>query len=89
MYYVYLLKSLDSDDIYLGYSQDVQRRLDEHNARGNASTKHHQWQLVYYEAYASEFDARDRERRLKQYGKSLSMLKKRLENSIRDSKGAG
>ena len=89
MYYVYLLRSIDSHHHYIGFTTDVKRRLEQHNTHQNISTKNHQWRVAYYEAYASEIDARDRERKLKQYGKSLSMLKKRLDNSLRDPKGAG
>ena len=89
MFYVYYLQSLDSDDSYIGFTANLERRLEEHNHQGNVSTKHHQWRVVYFEAYLSEHDARAREKQLKQYGKSLAMLKKRLLCSLRDPKGAG
>ena len=40
------------------------------------------WKLIYYEAYVSESDARERERKLKQYGAGRGHLKKRIEKSI-------
>ena len=89
MFYVYLLCSINSDDIYIGFTTNLERRLSEHNAGKNVSTKKHQWRMAYYEAYASESDARDRETKLKQYGKSLAMLKKRLSESLKNLKGAG
>ena len=46
-------------------------------------TKEHiGWKLVYYEAYVSESDARERERKLKQYGAGRGHLKKRIDKSI-------
>ena len=89
MFYVYLLQSLTTDDIYIGFTSNVERRLAEHNMGNNTSTKKYQWKLVFYEAYASESDARTREAKLKHYGKSLTMLKKRLLGSLENSKGAG
>ena len=88
MHYVYVLRSTDSKDIYIGYSSNLRNRLKSHNKAGNTSTKNHAWILAYYEAYQSEIEARDRERKLKQYGKSLAMLKRRISKSL-DTKGAG
>jgi len=45
---------------------------------------------VYYESYDASEDAQQRERMLKQHGKSLAMLKKRLVHSLdKGAKGAG
>ena len=83
MYYVYLLKSLKTGEIYFGYTQDLKRRFEEHNQGRNTSTKRNfPWKLVYYESYASERDARVREKRLKYDGRGLAMLKKRISNSL-------
>ena len=40
------------------------------------------WKLVYYEAYAAESDAKDREEKLKGYGAAYGHLKNRIEDSI-------
>ena len=40
------------------------------------------YRLIYYEAYLTEKDARERERQLKKYGSSLEHLKKRLSNTL-------
>jgi putative endonuclease len=81
MFHVYMLKN-ELDDLYIGYTSDLQRRLSEHNSSQSFHTKGHQWEIVYVETYRSALDAKDRERKLKQYGKSLAMLKKRLEHSL-------
>ena len=78
MYYVYILKHPTEDRIYIGFSTDLRSRIKVHK------TEHSQWRLAYYEAYASEADARARERRLKQYGNVQQLLKKRIMSSLAD-----
>ena len=85
---MYIIKSFKTDEIYIGYSSNLKKRLLAHNENRNASTRNRSWRLVYYEAYLDEHDARDREKKLKHYGKSLAMLKKRIEKSL-STKGAG
>ncbi len=76
MYYVYILKHPTEDRIYIGFSTDLRSRVKEHR------TLHPKWRLAYYEAYASEADARARERRLKHYGNVQQLLKKRIMRSL-------
>jgi len=65
-HYVYLLESLKFDELYIGYTSDLRKRIDEHNRGLNFSTKPYiPWQLIHYEAYKSEKDARRREKYLK------------------------
>jgi len=80
MYYVYVLKS--GDKFYVGYTSDLKRRVSEHNSGINRSTRGRKWRLIYYEAYLSEKDARDRERKLKQRGQSKRRLFERIPDSI-------
>jgi putative endonuclease len=83
MFYVYLVKN-ESDDIYYGSTIDLKRRIFEHNNGKVFSTKSHKWKLVYYEAFASEKDARMRESKLKHHGYAIRQLKERLKNSLHD-----
>ena len=79
MFYVYLLKSGQDDHFYIGYSADLKRRLSEHHqGKVYYTTRYRPWNLVYYEAYLDEVQAKTRERKLKQYGSSYSQLLKRL-----------
>jgi predicted GIY-YIG superfamily endonuclease len=39
-------------------------------------------ELVYYEAYKSKEDAKNREKQLKRYGNALLFLKKRTKNCL-------
>ena len=81
MYYVYYLVN-EAGESYVGYTNDLKRRLGEHNAGENKSTKGHIWRLVYYEAYLCETDAQRRERSLKLRGQSKRHLKERISGSI-------
>ncbi len=83
MYYLYILKSLKDDKIYIGSTNDLRRRLFEHNSGKELSTKGRTpFELRYYEAYFSEEDARHREYSLKKDGRSLAQLKKRIQKSL-------
>ncbi len=84
MHYIYLLQSKKiTDYIYIGNTDNLKRRLVEHNNGNNYSTKHYApFRLTYYEAYSSRKDAFDREYKLKHYGSTLGHLKKRLRNSL-------
>jgi len=89
MYYVYLLESKDSesDFIYTGYTNDLERRLKAHNDRQVQSTKHEApFELVYYEAYKSKSDAKEREKQLKRHAQAYTALKERVQNSFTSSK---
>jgi predicted GIY-YIG superfamily endonuclease len=68
--------------IYIGFSKNLRQRLASHQKRDP------DWQLAYYEAFASEAEARQRERDLKRYGSALGHLKRRIEKSL-DLKWAG
>ena len=65
-YYVYVLQSMKNDNLYIGYTQELKKRFDEHNRGKVFSTKPYlPWQLIHYEAYSHEDDARRKERYLK------------------------
>ena len=74
MYYIYLLKNHAKGEIYIGYTDNLERRFKEH--------KHKHPELVYYEAYKSEKDARIREMKLKQHGQTKRRLKERIQHSL-------
>jgi len=76
MYYVYILKNEMTKELYYGYTNNLDRRIVEHNQK-------QRFGLIYYEAYKSERDARIRERRLKQYAQALTALKGRLKESLK------
>ena len=83
MFYFYVLKSSADEELYFGYTDDLRRRFKEHNAKSVTSTKKRTpFALVYYEAYRSEQDARNRERQIKRRAKALIGLKRRIPHSL-------
>jgi putative endonuclease len=84
MFFVYILKSKKDEDLYLGYTPDLRKRLKEHNLGLVRSTKLRKpLSLVYYESYASKQDAVQREHNLKLRAKALRQLKNRIKNSLK------
>lgn len=83
MHYVYLIKSETSNFQYIGNTNDLKRRFEEHNACKEISTKYNApYKLIYYEAYADKRDALERERKLKHHGSSIGHLKQRVKFSL-------
>lgn len=85
MFYLYILKSKKDNNLYTGSTKNLRHRFEEHNAGKIFSTKHRlPLELVYYEAYKAEKDARVREQNLKLRANALSQLKRRIKNSVTD-----
>jgi len=84
MFYVYVLQSQKDGDLYVGYTDNLKRRFVEHNEGKSRSTRSRApFDLVYYEAYASQADAKARERRLKSSAGARTALNRRLLKSLR------
>lgn len=61
-FYVYILKSINYDFIYVGQTDDLRRRFKEHNNKIELSIKHYApYSLIHYEAYRNKKDAKRRE----------------------------
>lgn len=83
MFYAYVLKSKKDFQFYTGSTNDLRRRFKEHNDGEVLSTKTRRpLDLIYYEAYKSEKDARKRESSLKLRSRAYAQLKKRIVNSV-------
>jgi len=55
MYFVYILKSERFDRFYVGMTQDINRRLKEHNlGRGKSTKGYKPWKLFFYEILKQE-----------------------------------
>ncbi|MFD2516500.1 GIY-YIG nuclease family protein [Salinimicrobium flavum] len=66
MYYVYVIYSSNFDEYYIGMTDALNRRLEEHNNGKNRSTKAYRpWEMVYNESLDSRELARKREKYLK------------------------
>ena len=81
MYYVYVIRN-EANQFYTGYSENIEKRLVQHNTGLSQSTKNHQWELVYYEAYMNKEYALKRERVLKQNRRMSTFLMKRIKESL-------
>ena len=85
MYYVYILWSEKDRNIYTGFSSNLRTRIQQHDDGKVISTKNRRpLKLVYYEAYYSEIDARNRERYLKGGGKAKIELKLQIKESLKE-----
>ena len=83
MFYFYVLRSQKDKNLYLGYTNDLRRRVKEHNLGEVQATKERRpFECVYYEAYKSEKDARERERQIKRRAKAHISLKRRIKYSL-------
>ena len=67
MYFVYALYSSKFDKIYIGYSENPEKRLQSHNDdRNKGWTRNFQpWQIVYTEECTTKTAALKREKQLK------------------------
>jgi predicted GIY-YIG superfamily endonuclease len=66
MFYVYVLKSEVADEIYTGLTNNLDRRLSEHNSGHSSHTrKFIPWKLVNYIAFADKQSAEQFEAYLK------------------------
>jgi len=75
IYWIYILKNRKDNSLYYGYTNNLKRRLIEHDIDKI-------WKFIGCEGYASELDARERERKLKHYGQARTHLKNRLKRSF-------
>ncbi len=68
MFFVYVLKSLKDGKHYIGSTDDIDRRLSQHNRGANTSTRNRRpFELIYSESYPTQEEAVAREYKLKRY----------------------
>ena len=66
MYFVYVLKSLERNYLYVGLTDNVERRFGEHQSGKNKTTKPYRpFKLLLVEQYNTRSVAREREKYLK------------------------
>jgi len=70
---VYVLQSQKTGEYYKGITNNLERRLSEHNSGKNISTKGKApWKLIYHEECVDRIIARQREKYLKSgFGREL------------------
>lgn len=82
MYYVYILQSQKDKSLYIGYTNNLEKRFKEHNQGYSIATKYKRpYKLIYYEAFLNSKDAKSREKYLKS-GWGWRSIKKLLKNYL-------
>ncbi len=68
-YFVYILTNKRNGTLYIGFTDDLERRVGEHKRKevDSFSKKYHLNKLVYYEQFDSNSEAFLRERRMKKW----------------------
>ncbi|MDX5346728.1 MAG: GIY-YIG nuclease family protein [Hymenobacteraceae bacterium] len=83
-YFVYITTNPKRTTYYIGVTNDLQRRLQEHfNNYGNKSTfagKYYCYNLIYFERFTTATDAIDREKQLKNWSRSKKEFLIRQQN---------
>ena len=65
-FYVYILRSTRTQRFYIGHTEELQKRIAEHNQGRVPSTKNRgPWELIYTEQFPSRSAASRREREIK------------------------
>ena len=72
MYYVYMLTNANNRVLYIGVTNDLKRRLREHQIESieGFTKKYHLHKLVYYETFSHPQEAIAREKQLKGWRRS-------------------
>ena len=66
MYHVYVLKSKKDNNLYTGHTENIEKRIKEHNiGKVRSTSKRGPFVLVYKESFNTRSQARWRERNLK------------------------
>jgi len=66
MFWIYVLKSEKYDKSYVGSTNDLTRRLSQHNAGlGNFTKNYRPWNMIYTEEFETHTEALQREKFLK------------------------
>lgn len=86
MFTVYLLRSLKDNNFYVGQTENIENRLEEHNSGLNKSTKHRRpFVLVGFEEFQTRNEARWREYELKHHSdKKQKFIEELLKNEKKE-----
>ena len=80
-YYVYLIVTKIKKKLisYVGYTKDINKRLNQHNnSKGAKFTKGRKWKLIYKKCYKTKSLAMKNEYLLKKNNKLRNQLKSKL-----------
>ena len=74
-YKVYVLQSQKSGRLYIGYTKNMERRLEEHNSGQTTSTRNKgPWELLIAQKVSSKEEAMGLERKLKSWKNKQRVL---------------
>ncbi len=77
MHYVYVLKGIRNNRLYIGSTNSVDRRILEHNSGNVSSTKAYiPYKIIKVEKFSNKTDARKRELQIKKSGLLRKQLKR-------------
>jgi putative endonuclease len=66
MFFIYIIQSEIDNSFYIGFSENLENRIKEHNfGRTNYTSKKRPWELVYSEKFENKTNALKREKFLK------------------------
>ena len=80
MYFVYMLKTTDLSKVktYVGYTNNLQKRLAKHNSnKGAKATKGYNWEIIFKKKFQDKRKAMSYEYKLKKDRKQRSFILKR------------
>ena len=78
-YYVYVLRNANKDNniTYVGYTNNLKRRLQLHNAgKGAKFTRGRRWKIIYTEKYSTKNESKSREYYIKKNRKLRNLITK-------------
>ncbi|MGB9883129.1 MAG: GIY-YIG nuclease family protein [Microgenomates group bacterium] len=82
IFYVYVLFSLKDKHFYIGYTNDLKRRIKQHLSGKTKSLRHRkELKLIYFEGFLNKKDALEKEKFYKS-GRGHEVLNKILKNSL-------
>ena len=78
MFYAYVLRSVAKGILYKGSTENLERRLAQHNeGMVNFTSKYMPWELVYFETFQTRSEALIREKFFKT-GKGRELIKSKI-----------
>lgn len=82
MYFVYVLKSLKTGGLYKGITNELERRINEHNSNKNIGSRGKgPWEIVFAQECVNRIEARNLEKFLKS-GFGRDLLKQLINNPL-------
>lgn len=84
MFYTYILISVSSGNLYIGHTENLERRLEEHNSdkKSTFTSKKGPWKIIF----RKEFENRGEAMKFENYLKKLKNKKYILEKYCPDDK---